>query len=144
MSFLLFYRIKVCYSGSKPPTAVSNGFVYRHHGYFTTGALRTTWQRQQQKSSWRTGVKPEHLTEERHIAIDSIGLTVVGQGVRVVAEPVGTEHFKRDFLHNAVNSKPAVFLSVWSRGTMSRRAFRSCVYLRVLAYHNFYVQSSFY
>ena len=39
--------------------------------------------------------------------MDSIGLTVVGQGMRVVGIPVGTEEFKQDFVKGAVNGEPA-------------------------------------
>ena len=39
------------------------------------------------------GVLPNDLTDEQRLAMDSIGLTVVGQGMRVVGIPVGTEHF---------------------------------------------------
>ena len=36
------------------------------------------------------GVGPEQLTEEQRVAMDSTGLTVVRQGMRVVGVPVGT------------------------------------------------------
>ena len=36
------------------------------------------------------GVGPEQLTEEQRVAMDTAGLTVVRQGVRVVGVPVGT------------------------------------------------------
>ena len=36
------------------------------------------------------GVGPEQLTEEQRVAMDTTGLTVVRQGVRVVRVPVGT------------------------------------------------------
>ena len=39
--------------------------------------------------------------------MDITGLTVVGQGMRVVGVPVGTEQFKRDFVKEAVNREPA-------------------------------------
>ena len=39
--------------------------------------------------------------------MDTTGLTVVRQGVRVVGVPVGTEQFQRDFLQEAVNGEPA-------------------------------------
>ena len=41
------------------------------------------------------------------MAIDTTGLTVVRQGMRVVGVPVGTEQFQRDFLQKAVNGEPA-------------------------------------
>ena len=53
------------------------------------------------------GVTPEDLTEEQRIAVDRTGLTVVGRGMRVVGVPVGTDQFKREFLHEAVNGEPA-------------------------------------
>ena len=52
------------------------------------------------------GVGPE-LTEEQRVAMDTTGLTVVRQGMRVVGVPVGTEQFERDFLQEAVNGEPA-------------------------------------
>ena len=53
------------------------------------------------------GVGPEQLTEEQRVAMDTTGLTVVRQGMRVVGVPVGTEQFQRDFLKEAVNGEPA-------------------------------------
>ena len=53
------------------------------------------------------GVGPEHMTKEQRTAMDNTGLTVVRQGMRVMGVPVGTEQFKRDFLGEAVNGKPA-------------------------------------
>ena len=41
------------------------------------------------------------------MAIDTTGLMVVRQGMRVVGVPVGTEQFQRDFLQEAVNGEPA-------------------------------------
>ena len=38
--------------------------------------------------------------------MDTTGLTVVRQGMRVVGVPVGTEQFQRDFLQEAVNGEP--------------------------------------
>ena len=52
------------------------------------------------------GVGPEQLTEEQRVAMDTTGLTVVRQGMRVVGVPVGTEQFQRDFLQEAVNGEP--------------------------------------
>ena len=52
------------------------------------------------------GVGPEQLTEEQRVAMDTTGLTVVRQGMRVVGVPVGTEQFQRDFLQEAVNAEP--------------------------------------
>ena len=53
------------------------------------------------------GVGPEQLTEEQREAMDTTGLTVVRHGMRVVGVPVGTEHFQRNFLQEAVNGEPA-------------------------------------
>ena len=53
------------------------------------------------------GVGPDQLTEEQQVTMDTTGLTVVGQGMRVVGVPVGTEQFQRDFLQEAVNGEPA-------------------------------------
>ena len=53
------------------------------------------------------GVGPEQLTEEQRVAMDTTGLTVVRQGMRVVGVPAGTEQFQRDFLQEAVNGEPA-------------------------------------
>ena len=39
--------------------------------------------------------------------MDTTGLTVVRQGMRVVGVPVGTEQFQRDFLLETVNGDPA-------------------------------------
>ena len=52
------------------------------------------------------GVGPKQLTEEQRVAMDTTGLTVVRQGMRVVGVPVGTEPFQRDFLQGAVNGEP--------------------------------------
>ena len=38
-------------------------------------------------------VRPEQQTEEQRVAMDTTGLTVVHQGMRVVGVPVGTEQF---------------------------------------------------
>ena len=42
--------------------------------------------------------------------MDTTGLTVVRQGMRVVGVPVGTQQFQRDFLQEAVNGEPAEFV----------------------------------
>ena len=52
-------------------------------------------------------VGPEQLTEDQRVAMDTTGLTVFRQGMRVVGIPVGTEQFQRDFLQEAVNGEPA-------------------------------------
>ena len=53
------------------------------------------------------GVGPEQLTEEQRVAMDTTGLTVVRQGMRVVGVLVETEQFQRDFLQEAVDGEPA-------------------------------------
>ena len=53
------------------------------------------------------GVEPEQLTEEQRVAIDTTGLAVVRQGMRVVEVPVGTVEFQRDFLQETVKGEPA-------------------------------------
>ena len=53
------------------------------------------------------GVGPEQLTEEQRVVIDTTGLTVVRQGIRVVGVPVGTEQFERNFLQEAFIGEPA-------------------------------------
>ena len=45
------------------------------------------------------------LTKEQRVAMDTAGLTVVRQEMRVVGVPVGTEQFQRDFLQEAVNGE---------------------------------------
>ena len=53
------------------------------------------------------GVGPEQLTEEQRLAIDTTGLTVVRQKMKIVRVPVGTEQFQHDFLQEAVNGELA-------------------------------------
>ena len=53
------------------------------------------------------GVGREQLTEDQRVTMDTTGLTVVRQGMRVVGVPVGTEQFQRDLLQEAVNGEPA-------------------------------------
>ena len=53
------------------------------------------------------GIVPGQLTEEQRVALDTTGLTVVRQGMRIVGVPVGTEHFQRNSLKVAVNEAPA-------------------------------------
>ena len=52
------------------------------------------------------GAGPEQLTEEQRVAMDTTGLTVVRQGMRVVRVTVGTEQSQLDFLQEAVNGEP--------------------------------------
>ena len=47
------------------------------------------------------------LTKEQRVAMDTTGLTVVRQRMRVVGAPVGTEQFQRDFLQEAINGESA-------------------------------------
>ena len=44
--------------------------------------------------------------------MDTAGLTVVRQGMRVVGVPIGTEEFQRDFLQEVVNGEPAELVRV--------------------------------
>ena len=46
--------------------------------------------RRKSKALLADGVGPEQLTEEQRVAMDTTGLTVVRQGMRVVGVPVGT------------------------------------------------------
>ena len=50
-------------------------------------------------------VGPEQLTEEQRTAMDGTRLTMVRQEMRVVGVPLGTEHFKRDFLQEVVGGE---------------------------------------
>ena len=52
-------------------------------------------------------IGPEQLEDEKRVAMDTTGLTVIRQGMRVVGVPVGTEQFQRDFMQEAVNGEPA-------------------------------------
>ena len=81
------------------------------------------------------GVGPEQLTEEQRVAMDTTGLMVVRQGMRVVGVPVGTEQFQRDFLQEAVNGELAELIRALVPMEMPKRAFRYCVYLSLLASH---------
>ena len=53
------------------------------------------------------GIGPEQLMEEQGVAMDTTGLALVRQRMRVAGEPVVTEQFQRDFLQEAVNGEPA-------------------------------------
>ena len=46
------------------------------------------------------------------MAMDTTGLTVVRQGMKVVGVPVGTEMFQRDYLQEAVNRESAELVRV--------------------------------
>ena len=63
--------------------------------------------RRKSKALLADGVRPEQLTEEQQVAMDTTGFTAVRQGMRVVGAPVGTEQFQRDFLQEAVSGEPA-------------------------------------
>ena len=76
------------------------------------------------------GVGPEQLTEEQRVAMDTTGLTVVRQGMRVVGVPVGTEQFQRDFLKEAVNGEPAELVRA-----LAPMEDAHCVYPPLLASH---------
>ena len=56
------------------------------------------------------GVGPEQLMEEQEAAMDTAGLTVVRQGMRVEGIPIGTEEFQRGSLQETVNGEPAEFV----------------------------------
>ena len=71
------------------------------------GGRRHLPQPEKSQALLANGVLPDDLTDEQRLAMDSIGLTVVGQGMRVVGVPVGTEQVKRDFVKEAVNGEPA-------------------------------------
>ena len=71
------------------------------------GVEGITLNRRKSQALLADGVEPEQLTEEQVVAMDTIGLTVVRQGMRVVGVPVVTEQFKCDFLQEAVNEEPA-------------------------------------
>ena len=71
------------------------------------GGRSISLNRKKSQALLANGVLPNDLTDEQRLEMDSIGLTVVGQGMRVVGEPVGTEQFKRDFVKEAVNGVPA-------------------------------------
>ena len=71
------------------------------------------------------GVGPEQLTEERQrVAMDTTGLTVVRQGIRIEGVPVGTEQFQRDFLQEAVNGEPAVLVRALVRMEDAQASFQ--------------------
>ena len=71
------------------------------------GAEGISLNRRKSQALLADGVGPEQLTEEQRVAMDTTGLTVVRQGMRVVGVPVGTEQFQRDFLQEVVNGEPA-------------------------------------
>ena len=98
-----------------------SGFVHRHHGHSTTGTFSRygsdreiygmaagtpggrsmSLNRSKSQAMLADGVGPEQLTEEQRVAMDTTGLTVVRQGMRVVGVPVGTLQFQRDFLQES-------------------------------------------
>ena len=53
------------------------------------------------------GVGPEQLTEEQQVAMHTLRLMVVRQGMRDVGVSVGTELFQRDFLQETVDGESA-------------------------------------
>ena len=55
------------------------------------GVERISLNRRKWQALLADGVGPEQLTEEQRVAMDTTGLTVVRQGMRVVGVPVGTE-----------------------------------------------------
>ena len=71
------------------------------------GVERISLSRWKSQALLADGVGPEQLTEEQRVAMDTTGLTVVRQRMRVVGVPVGKEQFHCDFLQDAVNGEPA-------------------------------------
>ena len=59
----------------------------------TPGGRRHLAERRKSQALLADGVGPEQLSEEQRVAMDTTGLTVVRQGMRVVGVPVGTEQF---------------------------------------------------
>lgn len=50
-----------------------------------------TLNRRKPEALLTNGILPEHLMEEQHTAIDSVGLTAIRQGMQVIRVLVGTE-----------------------------------------------------
>ena len=73
--------------------------------------------------------------------MDTTGLTVVRQEMRIVGVPVGTEQFQRDFLQEAVNGEPAELVKALVPMEDAQANFRFCVYLPLLASHICFKQS---
>ena len=73
--------------------------------------------------------------------MNTTGLAVVRQGMRVVGVPVGTEQFQRDFLQEAVNVEPAELVGALVPMEDAQASFEICVYLPLLASHICFEQS---
>ena len=71
------------------------------------GVESTTLNRRKPQALLAEGVASKHMTEKQRVAMDTTGLTVARQGMRVVGVPVGTKQFQRHFLQEAVNGEPA-------------------------------------
>ena len=71
------------------------------------GVEGTSLNRRKSQALLADEVVPEQLTEEQRVAMDTTGLTVVRQGMRVVRVSVETEQFQRDFLEEAVSGESA-------------------------------------
>ena len=56
--------------------------------------------------------------------MDTTGLTVVRQGMRVVGVPVGSEQFQLDFLREAINGEPAELVRVLVPMEDAQRSFQ--------------------
>ena len=56
--------------------------------------------------------------------MDTTGLTVVRQEMRVVGVPVGSEQFQRDFLQEAINGEPAELVRVLVPMEDAQRSFQ--------------------
>ena len=67
--------------------------------------------------------------------MDTTGLTVVRQGMRVVGVPVGTEQFQRDFLQEAVNGEPAKLVRALVPMEDAQASFQILRHLPLLAFH---------
>ena len=59
----------------------------------TPGVGGISLNRRKSQALLADGVGPEQLTEEQRVAMDTPGLTVVRQGIRVGRIPAGTEQF---------------------------------------------------
>ena len=81
------------------------------------------------------GVGPEQLTEEQRVAMNTTGIMVVRQGMRVVGVPVGTEQFQRDFLQEAVNGEPAELVRALVPMEDAQASFQILRHLQLLVSH---------
>ena len=75
------------------------------------------------------------------VAMDTTGLTVVRQRMRVVGVPVGTEQFQRDFLQGAVNGEPAELMRALVPMEDAQASFQILRLSAILASHPCFEQS---